>query len=86
MEDVGVPNEKYKATVPVFKQLLSKSEKEMRKLALIPRALQGRDLMMDDYDLDFFEPKVVHYFYRDTGTGKTRMTKKQMSIYKKERG
>jgi hypothetical protein len=41
--------------------------------------------MTNDSDSAFFESKLVHYFNGETGTGKIRMVKNQMSIYKHER-
>jgi hypothetical protein len=48
--------------------------KDLQQLALLPQVLVGNDLLMDDFDSDYFQPKIVHYFYGSTGAGKTRMT------------
>jgi hypothetical protein len=79
MENVGKCKFRLCLYSSSFKQLLTKTEKELRRLALLPRALMGQDLMMDDYDPEYFEPNIVHCFYGDTGVSKTRMVNVQMT-------
>jgi hypothetical protein len=57
-----VANPDWVYSVQMMKQLTSKIDKELRKLALLPRALMGPDLLQEDFDSEFYKLKIIHYF------------------------
>jgi hypothetical protein len=62
LDNVMVANPDWVYSVQMMKQLTSKIDKKLRKLALLPRTLMGPDLLQENFDTEIYEPKIIHYF------------------------